>query len=93
MADLRRDAIERGGEHAEHGQKHGVPVSGDDLGCDRFGDQPQPAQGVGLDFRAEVGIGPHRPGDLGVPHLLTRRFQPGCGCGAPVACRKSSSRQ
>ena len=43
---------------------------------DRIGMEPERGEHLGLDVRAEVAVGPHRPGDLAGPDLVDRGGQP-----------------
>ena len=61
MADFRGEALDAGGDHAECGEIHGVPVARDDLRGDRFGFQAQRLGDMLLDARVDIGECADRP--------------------------------
>ena len=70
MADLDGQPLDRGGDDAERGEEHGVPVARDHLGGDRLRREAHGAGDVLLDPGVDVGEGPDRArdgagGDLG----------------------------
>ena len=63
MADLGREPLDRGGDHAERGEIHGVAVARDDLGRDRLDRKPHRLGDVRLDPRIDLREGADRAGD------------------------------
>ena len=63
VADLDRQPLDRGGDHGERREEHGVTVAGDDLGRDRLDRQPHLLGDVFLDVRIDVGEGADGAGD------------------------------
>ena len=76
MADFGRQPFDRGGDHAERGEIHGVAVARDDLRRDRLDCEPQLCCDVGFDARIDLRECADRAGDRAGRDLLARRFQP-----------------
>ncbi len=63
MAHFRGEALDRGGDHAERGEIHGVTVAGDNLGRDRLDLEAHLLGHVFFDARIDIGEGADRAGD------------------------------
>ena len=82
VADLGRQPLDRGGDHAERGEIHGVAVARDDLGRDRLGRQAQLRRRHSASTRGStLAKVPTAPEMRAGRDLLARRDQPLAGAG------------
>ena len=72
VADLGREPLDRGGDHAEGREIHGVAVARDHLGRDRLDGEPHRLGDMRLDARIDLGEGADRAGDRAGGDLLAR---------------------
>ena len=70
MADLHREALERGGDQGERSEQLGVPVSWQHLGRDRFGLEAEALAGEPLELRVGRGVRADGARELSDPHPL-----------------------
>ena len=72
VADLEREALQRGGEERECRQQLGMAVPLDDLRRHRLRLEPEALAGDALDLRVDRCVVAHRAGELSDPHSLER---------------------
>ena len=76
VPDLDREALDRAGDDAEHGEVHRVTIARDDLGRDRLRREPHLRRDMRLHLRRHAREGSDGTGDRAGRDLAARRLQP-----------------